>query len=108
MADVRIDDLPSASVATGTEVAPVVQNDVTVRMTTQAIADLAAMDLGTSDSWFTTGDVVGGEIILDIDTNWGINAAGQPYFDAAGAAAGEGALLWFTDDGIPFLIPLGE
>jgi hypothetical protein len=40
-----------------------------------------------------------GYVQLDVSTVWGIDAAGDPYFDAAGAALGQEAALIIMDDG---------
>jgi hypothetical protein len=47
------------------------------------------------------------ELTAIVDTPWGIDDLGVPYFDAAGPALGEAALMHFDDDGAPYLIPLG-
>jgi hypothetical protein len=40
-----------------------------------------------------------GDAQVTVSTVWGIDSAGDPYFDAAGAAVGQEAALIITDDG---------
>ena len=42
---------------------------------------------------------VGGNPVLTVDSIWGIDGDDQPYYDPAGAAPGEDAVLRLADDG---------
>jgi hypothetical protein len=54
------------------------------------------------------GMAADGSVTVPTALLWGIDSTGQPYFDPAGAATGEGAVLQFDpSDGAPVLIPMG-
>lgn len=72
--------------------------------TTAAAIAAAALDSAGGP----TGELVAGVVVVTVPVvQWGITGSGRPYFDPAGAADDEHAVLFITDTGRPALAPLG-
>jgi hypothetical protein len=54
------------------------------------------------------GSIVSDDIVLDIDTPWGIDPSTGPYFDSDGAASGEEAILTIDGSGAMLLVPVAD
>lgn len=70
---------------------------------TAAIADVRSRNQATLGQSSESGGVV----TVTYASNWGIDSAGDPYYDSAGAAAGEEAALIVGTDGSFNLVTFG-
>lgn len=75
----------------------------------------AATDVELDGLRLTVGTTLGaatldgaGDVQVVVSTVWGVDADGDPYFDAAGAAAGQESALIIMDDGSLAVAGVGE
>ena len=103
MSTVTIPNLPAAGALTGTEVLPIVQNNVTSNTTTQAIADLAGG--GASFPYTGSAQITGSLDVIGSLENGLDNIAGGSYqnYIISGYTAGQGITV--TGDQTATLTP---